>query len=117
VHVSPEQFFQSLADATRLRSLMLLERHGELCVCELTQALDMAQPKVSRHLAVLREAGLVLDRRQGLWIYYSLHPELPVWARAVLRETARGIQAEMPFASDAAAVSEMPKRADVRCRP
>jgi ArsR family transcriptional regulator len=115
MHMSPEQFFQALADPTRLRCLMLLGGQGELCVCELTYALEMAQPKVSRHLAVLREAGLVLDRRQGLWVYYAVHPELPGWARAVLREVASGLAADRPFAADAAALADMPNRPGARC--
>jgi ArsR family transcriptional regulator, arsenate/arsenite/antimonite-responsive transcriptional repressor len=115
MHIGPEQFFQSLADPTRLRCLMLLQRHGELCVCELTHALEMAQPKVSRHLAVLREAGLVLDRRQGLWVYYAIHPELADWARAVLHDIASGLLAAPPFAGDTAALADMPNRPGARC--
>ncbi len=65
-----DQFFKALSDLTRLRMLVLLNCEGELCVCELTHALDEIQPKISRHLAQLRELGVVLDRRQGQWIYY-----------------------------------------------
>ncbi len=77
-------FFHALSDPTRLRCLALLHAHGELCVCELTAALDEAQPKVSRHLALLREMGLVLARREGVWMHYHLNPALPAWAREVL---------------------------------
>jgi ArsR family transcriptional regulator len=63
--------FKACADATRLRLLFLLAQR-ELCVCELVEVLDMAQGKVSRHLAVLKQAQLVQDRREGTWIYYSL---------------------------------------------
>lgn len=65
------ELFKALADETRLRILALLTR-GELCVCELTTVLGVGQSKASRHLAVLRNAGLVTDRRQGVWVYYSL---------------------------------------------
>ena len=65
--------FNACADATRLRLLFLL-RGCELCVCELVAVLEMPQGKVSRHLAVLRQAGLVRDRRAGTWIHYSLAP-------------------------------------------
>jgi ArsR family transcriptional regulator, arsenate/arsenite/antimonite-responsive transcriptional repressor len=112
--LQPESFFRALADLTRLRCLVLLQRHGELCVCELTHALETSQPKISRHLAQLREAGIVSDRRQGLWVYYALHPELPAWARAVLAETAAGVVEAQPFAADLAALAEMPNR-PVRC--
>lgn len=63
--------FKACADATRLRVLVLLSER-ELCVCELVEVLQMPQGKISRHLAVLRHAGLVDDRREGTWIHYSL---------------------------------------------
>lgn len=83
----PLSFFKCLADETRLKSLILLQSEGELCVCELVEALQEIQPKISRHLALLREQGIVLDRRQGQWIYYRLNPELPLWAKTILAET------------------------------
>ena len=113
--LASEAFFRALADPTRLRALVLLQQEAELCVCELTHALGVVQPKVSRHLAQLREAGIVRDRRQGLWVYYRLHPDLPAWARAVLAETAAGVAQEMPFTEDRAALREMPNRPEGRC--
>ena len=65
------QLFKALADETRLRILNLVA-HREVCVCHLVEALGLGQSKVSRHLAHLRNAGLVNDRRDGLWMYYSL---------------------------------------------
>ena len=62
--------FKACADATRLRVLFLLAVR-ELCVCELVEILEMPQGKISRHLAVLKNAGLVRHRRAGTWIYYS----------------------------------------------
>jgi ArsR family transcriptional regulator len=64
--------FKALSDETRLRIIKLLEE-GELCVCDITAALDMVQPKVSFHLSSLKEAGLIKDRKQGKWIHYSLN--------------------------------------------
>ncbi|MEW6584714.1 MAG: metalloregulator ArsR/SmtB family transcription factor [Nitrospirota bacterium] len=63
--------FKALSEETRLRILKLLE-HGELCVCDIVAALDMIQPKVSFHLAVLKDAGLIRDRKQGKWVHYKL---------------------------------------------
>jgi ArsR family transcriptional regulator len=63
--------FKALSDETRLRILKLLLKK-ELCVCELEAALNLPQSKVSRHLMVLRLVGLVTDRREGTWIFYSL---------------------------------------------
>ncbi len=100
--LQPAQFFKCLADETRLRCLILLQRRGELCVCELTQALQMSQPKISRHLALLRTCRLLQDRRQGAWVYYRLHPVLPDWALAVLTSAAEGLSGQAMFMEDAA---------------
>ncbi|GGY57520.1 transcriptional regulator [Bacterioplanes sanyensis] len=85
---TPLVFYKALADDTRLQSLLLISEQGELCVCDLMAALQQSQPKISRHLAQLRKSGILLDRRQGQWVYYSLHPQLPDWARQVLALTA-----------------------------
>ena len=66
-----EGLFKALADATRLRILGLLLT-GEVCVCHIHESLKIPQPKTSRHLAYLRRAGLVVTRREGLWIHYRL---------------------------------------------
>ena len=84
---SPPVIFKCLADATRVRLALLIVQEGELCVCELMCALNDSQPKISRHLAQLRSCGLLLDRRQGQWIYYRLNPVLPTWVVAVLDTT------------------------------
>jgi len=63
--------YKALSEETRLRIMKLLE-HGELCVCDIVAALDMIQPKVSFHLAVLKDAGLIKDRKQGKWTHYSI---------------------------------------------
>ncbi|MQT59521.1 metalloregulator ArsR/SmtB family transcription factor [Pseudomonas sp. FSL R10-0399] len=85
--LNPAAIFKCLADETRARATLLITREGELCVCELVCALDESQPKISRHLAQLRSCGLLLDRRQGQWVYYRLNPELPAWVREVLETT------------------------------
>ena len=87
--LSPLTFYKALADDTRLQSLLLITEQGELCVCDLMAALQQSQPKVSRHLAQLRKSGILQDRRQGQWVYYSLHPQLPSWAQEVLVLTAK----------------------------
>ncbi len=65
------RIFKALSDETRLRILKLFE-YGELCVCDIVSALDIIQPKVSFHLGVLKEAGLIKDRKQGKWIHYKI---------------------------------------------
>jgi ArsR family transcriptional regulator len=82
--LTPTTLFKALADETRARLMLLIAREDELCVCELTCALDESQPKISRHLAQLRSCGLLADRRQGQWVHYRLHPDLPDWVRGVL---------------------------------
>jgi ArsR family transcriptional regulator len=89
---------------------MLLSRHDELCVCELTHALGASQPHISRHLAQLRELGIVTDSRHGLWVYYSINPALPSWAKAVLDKTAAGIGDACPFTEDEATLAAMTNR-------
>jgi ArsR family transcriptional regulator len=66
--------FHALSDGTRLSILRRL-RLGERCVCDLTDALDAAQSRLSFHLKVLKDADLVIDRREGRWMYYTLNPE------------------------------------------
>ena len=83
----PTDVFKSLADDTRARIALLIASEGELCVCELTESLQESQPKISRHLSLLRNSGVLLDRRQGQWVYYRLHPELPTWVMSVLQQT------------------------------
>lgn len=87
--LTPPELFKCLADETRARATLLITAHGELCVCELMCALDDSQPKISRHLAQLRSSGLLLDRRQGQWVYYRLNPELPDWVHEMLQVTLR----------------------------
>jgi ArsR family transcriptional regulator len=62
---------------------------GELCVCDLTGAFQLSQPKVSRHLAELRKCGIVVDERRGKWVYYKLNSKMPEWALQVLESTAQ----------------------------
>ena len=76
--------FKSLADETRLRLILLLQGHAELCVCDLIHALDMPQSTVSRHLAYLKKNGWLHDRRGGVWMYYSLKRNLDPFLQAQL---------------------------------
>lgn len=85
----PTAVFKCLADETRARMTQLIAQEGELCVCELTAALEQSQPKISRHLALLRSSGLLQDRRAGQWVYYRLHPQLPAWINEVLTQVLK----------------------------
>lgn len=91
--------FTVLADTTRRQLLTHLLQHGESCVCELYATLDMSQPKVSRHLAILREAELVSTRRAGTWVHYRINPALPDWAQMTLTQMATAMALEVPDCS------------------
>ena len=84
--------YKALSDETRLRVLKLLD-HGELCVCDIVAALDMIQPKVSFHLAVLKEAGFIKDRKQGKWVHYSID-DADIFRRFLLLSTLERISSE-----------------------
>ena len=72
-------FYSALNDPLRRLLLAMLQTAGELCVCELVTGVHESQPKVSRHLSVLRDAGVVRVRREGLWMHYAISDDLPAW--------------------------------------
>ncbi len=105
--------FKAMADEFRLSALLLIRDQGPLCVCELTEAFDAPQPKVSRHLATLRDAGLLDTERRGQWIYYSLNLQIPPWLVRVLDETASSNRGLIQQAQERLLV--MADRPAVRC--
>lgn len=73
IHIQPQEIFQALADPTRIRIVRLLaETNEEACVCELVDSLLEPQYKLSRHLKILRQAGLLSAQKEGRWIYHRL---------------------------------------------
>jgi len=104
--ITPPDLFNLLSDETRLRCILLLLKEKEVCVCDLSSILESTQPKISRHLAVLRQSGLVLDERRGQWVYYSLHPDIPQWAHALLTSTFKNLKDSKPFSKDIKTLSE-----------
>ena len=101
-NISTEHLFTALAHPLRLQVLLLLQHTEgeELCVCDLSRALEVSQPMISRHLALLRQWGLVSNRRQRLRIYYRLQDDLPAWVRKVLTATADGFAEETLYEGD-----------------
>jgi ArsR family transcriptional regulator len=79
-------------------------------VCELTHAIGNSQPHISRHLAQLRETGLLVDRREGLWIHYRINPDLPLWVKELLETTHDGVKHLPLFIDDAEALTQMANR-------
>ncbi|WP_087019533.1 metalloregulator ArsR/SmtB family transcription factor [Thaumasiovibrio subtropicus] len=90
--MDPVTFYKCLSDLTRLKCILLIQAEKTLCVCELTEALAISQPKISRHLAQLRQCGLLQDERKGQWVFYQLSPNLPEWTRTVLTTTGAANQ-------------------------
>jgi len=108
--MSPTQFFKCLSDETRLRCIMLLKKEGKLCVCELTTALTLSQPKISRHLASLRQCTLLQDSREGQWVFYQINPTLPSWANAILKNTLSAVELDNLFKGDLKRLQKMKNR-------
>lgn len=86
--------FKALSDETRLQIVALLLEREELCVCDFVGALGLTQSKASRHLRYLYHAGLVEDRREGLWMHYRISPNLSVEQATIIDALSRAITAE-----------------------
>jgi ArsR family transcriptional regulator len=99
-----ELFFQALGDKTRLRLLNLMGDQ-EICVCYFVEILGQAQPKISRHLAYLRRAGIVEARREGKWMHYRIVMPPNIGATQVLRQTLSWLKDEKPMLADRARLS------------
>jgi ArsR family transcriptional regulator len=112
MHGSAE-LFKALADETRLRILNLLA-HGELCVCDIMSVLEIGQSKASRHLAYLRNAGLVNDRRNAAWMYYSLSKPNGATHRRIVAWLAEAA-ADLPEAAADLKKLRTRQRATARC--
>jgi ArsR family transcriptional regulator, arsenate/arsenite/antimonite-responsive transcriptional repressor len=100
-----ELLFRALADRTRLR-LLNLTAGKEICVCYFVEILGMSQPKISRHLAYLRRAGIVAARRQGRWMHYRLLTPPNAVASAVLTETLHHLRNLPDMQADLARLEE-----------
>jgi ArsR family transcriptional regulator, arsenate/arsenite/antimonite-responsive transcriptional repressor len=94
-----ELFFAALADRTRLRLLNLM-RDCEVCVCFLADTLGTNDPKISRHLAYLKRAGLVASRRDGKWMHYSIRPPQNPHAREILTATLAMFRSDKSMEND-----------------
>lgn len=97
----PVRFFAALSDHTRLRLLNLMDGR-EVCVCYFVQILAQSQPKISRHLAYLRNAGIVSARRDGKWMHYRIERPEDAGAAAVLDATLSSLREDRLMQSDQA---------------
>ena len=101
-----EQFFQALGDKTRLRLLNLMADQ-EVCVCYFVEILGEPQPKVSRHLAYLRNAGIVSARREGKWMHYRIVMPPHMGATQILRQTLNWLREDKAMQADRARLAKV----------
>jgi len=112
--MKPLTLFKCLSDDTRLRCMLLIQDQGELCVCELMQALGQIQPKVSRNLAQLRTYGLLSGTKHGQWAYYRLNSNLAPWVIELLETTIKGCpELLLENLANLKAMDDRPKRASL----
>jgi ArsR family transcriptional regulator, arsenate/arsenite/antimonite-responsive transcriptional repressor len=100
-----DHLFRALADRTRLRLINLMAGQ-ELCVCYLVEVIDAPQPKISRHLASLRQAGIVAARREGKWMHYRLTTPADRHAAAILKTTIDSLKEDKEMRSDLQRLSQ-----------
>src|SRR5271154_1889802 len=100
-----QQFFQALGDNTRLRLLNLMGDQ-EICVCYFVEILGGPQPKISRHLAYLRKAGIVTVRREGKWMHYRIVMPPHIGAAQILRQTLGWLKEEKTMQADRARLTK-----------
>ncbi|EEO07589.1 transcriptional regulator ArsR family [Vibrio cholerae TM 11079-80] len=106
----PHQFFKLLADETRVRCLLMIAREEKVCVAELTEALNESQPKISRHLALLRASGVVVDIRQGQWVFYRISDQLPGWMRKQIQGLVESNCLKQEYQQDIQRLAKMASR-------
>lgn len=100
-----DRFFQALGDNTRLRLLNLMGEK-EVCVCYFVEVLDSPQPKISRHLAYLRSAGIVAARREGKWMHYRIVMPPHIGAAQTLKQTLAWLKEDKPMQADRARLTK-----------
>lgn len=100
-----QRFFQALGDNTRLRLLNLMAER-EVCVCYLVEILGGPQPKISRHLAYLRNAGIVSARREGKWMHYRIVMPAQIGAAQILRQTLDWLKEDKAMHADRARLAK-----------
>jgi len=108
-----DNFFKVLADETRLRCLAIIFEHREVCVCELIHALGLPQPKISRHLSIMKLNNIVSQRRHGQWVLYSIHPELTTFKKNIIETTINELKQKDNFIEDNKKLLQMNDRPDI----
>ena len=94
---------------------MLIQSEGEACVCELTFALQESQPKISRHLALMRDIGIVESRREGTWMHYRISASLPEWSKEIIGQVHARLTSLSPYREDKKQLTQMSNRPERSC--
>ncbi len=102
--------FSAMADPLRLRCLALLTENKELCICEFVFTMKEPQPKISRHMMTLRDAGLVKSRKDAQWLHYRLAKDLPDWQLNALRSACDAMKQEGQHKRDVKRLGTMTNR-------
>jgi len=112
--MSPLELFKAFSDLTRLQSLLLIHQENELCVCELMVALELSQPKISRHLALLRDVNLLETEKRGQWVFYRLSSQLDSWVIDII-DLAASQQKLTALSARLHTMGDRPERAQQCC--
>ncbi|GAA6135576.1 metalloregulator ArsR/SmtB family transcription factor [Oceaniserpentilla sp. 4NH20-0058] len=113
--MTPLSLFKCLGDETRLFIMVLIQNQGELNVGELVDALQLSQPKVSRHLSTLRECQLLDIRKSGQWVFYRVHDGLPQWANEIVCQAVIANEAKLPELIERLVLVDEPQRKVACC--
>lgn len=109
-NIDPDAVFAALSNPVRLRALLLVARHADVCVCEVESALSIAQPAASKALNALKAAGYLDSRRDANWTYYSLSGAMPDWVRAIVDNAASALGNTEPYLSDSKRFADLELR-------
>ena len=110
LNISATDVFAALANDTRLRCLLLVAGNDDVCVCEVVAALRISQPGASKSLNALKAAGLLRDRRDANWIYYSLAEDLPPWLAELVDGLLEELAGRRPYVTDAGRLARLALR-------
>jgi ArsR family transcriptional regulator len=99
-NIDPSEVFAALSNPVRLRCLFLVARNDEVCVCEVEEALRIAQPSASKALNALKSAGLLAARRDANWNYYRLNDDMPQWMADIVARTVSELSGREPHVAD-----------------
>jgi ArsR family transcriptional regulator len=99
-NIGPDEIFATISNVIRLRCLLLIGTAEDVCVCEVEEALKIAQPTASKALNALKAVGLVIARREANWNYYRLNEDMPGWLRTIVDSIIAELSGREPYRAD-----------------